>query len=50
MTLEDLGGRTKLVEKSLFTSIEELENQVSVGMVGGALEMYDRLADEIAKG
>ena len=50
MTLEDLGGRTKLVEKSLFESAEELENQISVGMVGGALEMYDRLADEIAKG
>jgi uncharacterized protein YndB with AHSA1/START domain len=50
MTLEDLGGRTRLVEKSLFTSDEELENQLSVGMVGGALEMYDRLADEIAKG
>jgi uncharacterized protein YndB with AHSA1/START domain len=50
MTLEAIGNRTKLVERSLFESAEELENQISVGMVAGALEMYDRLADEIAQG
>jgi uncharacterized protein YndB with AHSA1/START domain len=49
-TLEDLGGRTKLVETSHFPTVEELDEQVGVGMVDGALEQWDRLADEIAKG
>ncbi len=50
LTLEDLGGRTKLVERSHFRSAEELEGQLAVGMVGGALDQYDRLADDIARG
>jgi uncharacterized protein YndB with AHSA1/START domain len=49
-TLEDIGGRTKLVETSHFPTVEELDEQVGVGMVDGALEQWDRLADEIAKG
>ena len=50
MTLEDLGGRTRMVARSVFTTIEELEGAMATGMVGGALETYDRLAEEIAKG
>ena len=50
MTLEDVGGRTKLTERSQFPTIEDLEMQIGVGMVRGALETYDRLADEIARG
>ena len=50
MTLEDVGGRTKMTERSRFPSTEELEMQLSVGMVGGALDTYDRLAEEIARG
>lgn len=51
MTLEDLGGGfTKLVERSHFPSVEEMEGQIEVGMVAGALDTYDRLAEEIAKG
>ena len=51
MTLEDLGdGRTKITERGHFGSVAEIEQQVAVGMVEGALGMYDRLADEIAKG
>jgi uncharacterized protein YndB with AHSA1/START domain len=50
MTLEDLGGRTKLVARSRFPSIEDLEGALATGMIGGALDTYDRLADEIAKG
>jgi uncharacterized protein YndB with AHSA1/START domain len=50
MTLEDLGGRTKLVARSRFPSVEDLEGALSMGMIGGALQSYDRLADEIAKG
>ena len=51
MTLEDLGdGRTKIVEKSTFTSTDELEGAMATGMIGGALDTYERLAEEIAKG
>jgi uncharacterized protein YndB with AHSA1/START domain len=50
MTLEDLGGRTKLVSRSKFPSVESLEGALATGMIGGALESYDRLADEIARG
>jgi uncharacterized protein YndB with AHSA1/START domain len=50
MTLEDLGdGRTKITERGHFGSMAEIEQQVAVGMVEGALGMYDRLADEIAR-
>ena len=50
MTLEAIGNRTKLVERSTFPTVEDLESQLSVGMVDGALDTYDRLAEEIAKG
>jgi uncharacterized protein YndB with AHSA1/START domain len=51
MTLEDLGdGRTKITERGHFGSQADIDFQVGVGMVEGALGMYDRLAEEIAKG
>jgi uncharacterized protein YndB with AHSA1/START domain len=51
MTLEDLGdGRTKITERGHFGSQADIDFQVGVGMVEGALAMYDRLANEIAKG
>ncbi len=50
MTLEDLGGRTRLVSRARFPSVESLEGALATGMIGGALETYDRLAEEIAKG
>ena len=50
MTLEDLGTRTRLVSRSRFPSVEVLDGALSTGMIGGALESYDRLAEEIAKG
>ena len=50
MTLEDLGGRTRLVARSRFPSLEDLQGAISMGMIGGALDTYDRLAAEIAKG
>ena len=49
MTFEDLGKRTKLVARSRFPSIGDLEGALSTGMISGALESYDRLAEEIAK-
>ena len=51
LTLEDLGGtRTRVVARSRFPSVEDLEGALATGMIGGALQTYDRLADEIAKG
>lgn len=50
MTLEDLGGRTKLTSRSRFPSAEDLQAGLATGMIDGALQTNDRLADEIAKG
>jgi uncharacterized protein YndB with AHSA1/START domain len=50
MTLEDLGGRTKIVVRSQFPTVEDLQGALATGMIHGALESYDRLAEEIAKG
>jgi uncharacterized protein YndB with AHSA1/START domain len=50
LTFEDLGGKTRLVARSRFPSVDDLEGALATGMIGGALETYDRLADEIAKG
>jgi uncharacterized protein YndB with AHSA1/START domain len=47
-TLEDLGGRTKLISRSVFPSAESLQGALATGMVGGAIESWDRLAEEIA--
>ena len=49
MVLEDLGGRTKVTARTTFPSAEDLEGALAMGMIGGALDSYDRLADEIAK-
>jgi uncharacterized protein YndB with AHSA1/START domain len=50
MVLEDLGGRTRLTVHSRFPSIEDLEGALAQGMIRGALETYDRLAEVIANG
>jgi uncharacterized protein YndB with AHSA1/START domain len=47
--LEDLGGRTRLISRSAFSSAEVLEGVLSTGMVGGAIESWDRLAEEVAR-
>jgi uncharacterized protein YndB with AHSA1/START domain len=48
-TLEDLGRQTRAVNRSQFPSIEALEGALASGMIGGALESWDRLAAEIGK-
>src|SRR4029078_12602937 len=48
MTLEDLGGRTRLVSHSRFPSVEILEGALSTGMNGGGLESHHRPAQQIA--
>jgi hypothetical protein len=50
LTLEDLGGRTKMTGRDRFPSIEALEGALSTGMVGGAVESWDRLAAELTRG
>lgn len=49
-TLEALGNRTKVTAGSRFPSVEDLEAALSTGMVGGAIQTWDRLAAELAKG
>jgi len=45
LTLEDLGGRTKLVAHSLFDSVEDRDGMLHSGMEEGASETWDRLAE-----
>ena len=50
MTLESLeDGRTRLVERGQFRTQEELDEQIRVGMIAGALDQYDKLAEAIAE-
>ena len=49
-TLEDLGGRTKLVSVGHIGSVEAVEAALQVGMVPGAIETWDRLAEVLAEG
>ena len=49
LTLEDLGERTKMTSRDRFPAVEALEGALSMGMVGGAIETWDRLAAELAK-
>jgi uncharacterized protein YndB with AHSA1/START domain len=46
MTLEDLGGRTRLVDQSVFQSVADRDGMAASGMEVGAAESYERL-DEI---
>lgn len=43
MTFEDLGGRTRLVGRSICPSIEARDALLSSGMEGGMTEGYERL-------
>jgi uncharacterized protein YndB with AHSA1/START domain len=47
---EDVGGKTKVTSTGHMGSVEVLEGALSTGMVAGALETWDRLADLLAKG
>ena len=48
-TLEDLGdGRTKLVSRSVFPTEEAIQGALASGMTHGAIESWDRLAEELA--
>ena len=49
-TFEDLGGRTTIGSVGHFDSVESVEGALATGMVGGAIETWDRLAALVAGG
>jgi uncharacterized protein YndB with AHSA1/START domain len=48
ITLEDLGGKTRLVALSTFASTEDRDGMLQSGMESGANESWDRLAELLA--
>jgi uncharacterized protein YndB with AHSA1/START domain len=48
-TLEDVGGRTKVISIGHMGSVEVLEGALETGMVGGALETWDRFEALLAE-
>jgi uncharacterized protein YndB with AHSA1/START domain len=48
-TLEDVGGRTKVISIGHMGAVEVLEGALETGMVGGALETWDRLEALLAE-
>ena len=50
-TFEDLGGRTRVVSRGHFGSVDAIEGALATGMVSkGAVETWDRLASVLAEG
>jgi uncharacterized protein YndB with AHSA1/START domain len=47
---EDLGGRTKVTSTAQMGSSEAIDGALATGMVGGAIETWDRLAALLAEG
>ncbi len=50
VTFEDLGGRTKVTNTSLFHTTEERDGMLASGMESGLTESHDRLDEVLAKG
>jgi uncharacterized protein YndB with AHSA1/START domain len=49
-TFEDVGGKTKVKSVGHMGSVEALEGALASGMVGGAIETWDRLEALLAEG
>ena len=49
-TFDDVDGKTKVTAISHIGSVEALEGALATGMVGGAIETYDRLDALLAEG
>ena len=49
-TFEDVGGKTKVMSVAQMGSVEAIEGALSTGMVGGAIETWDRLEALLAEG
>jgi uncharacterized protein YndB with AHSA1/START domain len=48
-TFEDLGGKTRVISVGHMGSAEAIDGALATGMVGGALETWDRLAAVLAE-
>ena len=48
MELEDLGGRTRMFQQTVFQSVEDRDGMAQAGMQDGATETHDRLAELLA--
>ena len=48
LTLEDVDGKTKLIDQSVFQSVADRDGMVQSGMESGATEMMDRLGELLA--
>ncbi len=48
-TFEDVEGKTKVTARSHFGSVEEIEGALATGMIGGAVETWDRLEALLAE-
>lgn len=48
VTLEEVDGRTKLTDQSVFQSVADRDGMVQSGMETGATEMMDRLGELLA--
>ena len=49
-TFEDVGGKTRVRSVGHMGSVEVLEGALATGMAKGAIETWDRLAAELARG
>jgi uncharacterized protein YndB with AHSA1/START domain len=49
MVLEDMGGKTRLVQQSVFQSVEDRDGMVQSGMEKGAIDTNNRLAELLAE-
>jgi len=49
VSFEEQNGRTKLMEKSVFETVEDRDGMLKSGMEDGAFETMDRLADLVEK-
>jgi uncharacterized protein YndB with AHSA1/START domain len=49
LTLEDVGGKTKMTTKSVFQTVDDRDGMYESGMEDGVTESMDRLAELLAK-
>lgn len=48
-TLEEIGGKTKLISRSVYQSVEDRDGMLMAGMEEGVFESMDRLAELLKK-
>ena len=48
-TFEEVDGKTRITSRGHFGSVEAIEGALATGMVGGAIETWDRLAAVLAE-